>query len=588
MAGGSEPIVTDVKRRTLRDAWRLAKPYWSGDDKGWASALLGAVAFLTLFSVGINFALNIWRGAFFNAVQQLDERQFFVQIGWFLLLSLVSVGVFVYQLYLQQMLQIRWRRWLTPRFLNAWLNERAYYRLQVSGGGTTDNPDQRIADDLERFTRHTLLLTVGTTSFLSATVSLVVFGIMLYGLSGTLEIPLGPLGKFELPGYLMWAALLYAVVGTWLTFKIGRPLVRLNFDQQRYEADFRFSLVRLRENTESVAFYSGEPRELCTFADRFSNVVTNFWGIMRRVKVLGWYTKSYDQLAIVFPFLVAGPELFSGRMQLGGLMQTAAAFFEVQVAMSFIVKNYIEIAEWQSVVERLIGFDRRIREIAAAARAPQQIAITCEPGGLDVADLELDLPDGTPLLREVSFSVPPGEALLISGPTGTGKSTLLRAIAGIWPYGRGQIRMCEGRSLFLPQRPYLPLGSLRNAVLYPREDAAVPEARIAAVLVEVGLAELVDQLDSEQNWSHRLSLGEQQRLAFARVLLIEPTIVFLDEASSALDEASEAQLYRMLRQAPWKPAMVSVGHRGTLRGFHDRVLDLGAMCQRRAALSLVT
>jgi len=583
-----EQSMADGKRRTLRDAWQLAKPYWWGDDKGWASALLVAVAFLTLFSVGINFALNIWRGAFFNAVQQLDEHQFFVQIGWFLLLSLISVGVFVYQLYLQQMLQIRWRRWLTPRFLNAWLNERAYYRLQVSTGGTTDNPDQRIADDLERFTRHSLLLTVGTTSFLSATVSLVVFGIMLYGLSGTLEIPLGPLGKFELPGYLMWAALLYAVVGTWLTFKIGRPLVRLNFDQQRFEADFRFSLVRLRENTESVAFYSGEPRELCTFADRFSNVVTNFWGIMRRVKVLGWYTKSYDQLAIVFPFLVAGPELFSGRMQLGGLMQTAAAFFEVQVAMSFIVKNYIEIAEWQSVVERLIGFDRRIREIAAAARAPQQIVITCEPGGLDVADLELDLPDGTPLLRDVSFSVPPGEALLISGPTGIGKSTLLRAIAGIWPYGRGQIRMCEGRSLFLPQRPYLPLGSLRNAVLYPREDVAVPAERIAAVLREVGLPELIDELDSEQNWSDRLSLGEQQRLAFARVLLIEPTIVFLDDASSALDEAAEAHLYRILHHAPWKPALVSVGHRGTLRGYHDRVLDLGAMSKRRVALSVVT
>lgn len=578
--------MTQAKRGYVRAAWALAKIYWSSEDKWWAWGLLVAVGFLTLLSVGLNLGLNIWRGAFFNAVQQLDENAFFFQIGVFAGLSAVLVAIFVYQTYLQQMLQIRWRRWLTRRYLNAWLDERAYYRLQISDGGT-DNPDQRIADDLDRFTKHTLLLTVGTTSFLSAALSLVVFGVMLYGLSGTLAIPLGSWGKFELPGYLMWAAFIYAVGGTWFTFKIGRPLVRLNFDQQRYEADFRFSLVRLRENTESVAFYGGEAREFGTFTDRFTNVVGNFWSIMKRVKVLGWYTKTYDQIAVVFPFLVAGPQLFSGQMQLGGLMQTAAAFFEVQVALSFIVKNYIEIAEWQSVVERLSTFDRRVREIAAAARAPQQIEVTTSGTGFEVVDLELDLPDGTPLLREVGFDVAEGEALLIAGPTGTGKSTLLRAIAGIWPYGRGRIRLGKGDCLFLPQRPYLPLGTLRNAVLYPREHISVPEARIVAVLREVELPELVGELDSVQNWSQRLSLGEQQRLAFARVLLTEPDMIFLDEASSALDEASETHLYRLLRGASWKPTIVSVGHRGTLRALHDRVLDLGAMCTRRQGLTVV-
>jgi putative ATP-binding cassette transporter len=291
---------------------------------------------------------------------------------------------------------------------------------------------------------------------------------------------------------------------------------------------------------------------------------------------------------VIIPFIIAAPRFFSKEMPLGGLMQTSAAFFEVQVALSFIVKNYTEIAEWQSVVQRLSGFDRRVHEIAAAARAPQQIALRGSGSGIEVTDLELDLPDAMPLLREVAFSVTPGEALLIAGPSGTGKSTLLRAIAGIWPYGRGNIRISEGSCLFLPQRPYLPLGSLRNAVLYPREDAAVPPERVAVVLRDVGLPELVAELDSVQNWSYRLSLGEQQRLAFARVLLIQPTLVFLDEATSALDEAGEAHLYRLLRAASWRPTIVSVGHRATLRAFHDSVLDLGAMCKRRVTLAVVT
>jgi len=413
--------------------------------------------------------------------------------------------------------------------------------------------------------------------------------IILSMISGPLTIPLGSLGSLYVPAYMVWVALLYAVGGTWLTFKIGRPLVRLNFDQQRYEADFRFSLVRLRENTESVALYRGESRELGTFIERFRNVVDNFRSIMTRVKILGWYTRSYDVAAVIFPFIVASPMYFITRqMEIGGLMQTAGAFFELQVALSYLIKNYTEIAEWQSVVQRLSGFDQRVREIAAAARAPQQIELRASGAGIEVKDLELDLPDGTPLLREVEFSVLGGAALLIAGPTGTGKSTLLRAIAGIWPYGRGQIRISEGSCLFLPQRPYLPLGTLRHVVLYPREDVAVPHGRIVTILREVGLPDLVQELDEIQNWSHRLSLGEQQRLAFARVLLVQPTIVFLDEASSALDEAGEAQLYRLLRAAPWRPTIVSVGHRSTLRSFHDSVLDLGAMCTRRGNLTAVT
>jgi putative ATP-binding cassette transporter len=575
----------EARRGVWREAWRLARPYWVSEDRVWAWSLLAAVVVLDLLVVAITFYINIWQGAVFNALQQYDWPEFVFQLKLFAGLSFAYVAAFVYQTYLMQMLQLRWRRWLTSRYLDAWLAERAYYRMQVAGP-TTDNPDQRIADDLERFTRHSLSLTVSTTGFLKAGVTLIAFLILLWSLSGTLRISWA--GDIEVPGYMVWVAVLYAVGGTWLTFRIGRPLVGLNFEQQRFEADFRFSLVRLRENTESVAFYGGEPRERTGFLDRFGSVVGNFWSIMKRTKVLNWFTTTYDKAAVIIPFIIAAPRYFSKEMPLGGLMQTSAAFFEVQVALSFIVKNYIEIAEWQSVVQRLSGFDRRVREIAAAARAPQQIALRSSGGGIEVADLELDLPDATPLLREVAFSVTPGEALLIAGPSGTGKSTLLRAIAGIWPYGRGKIRISQGSCLFLPQRPYLPLGTLRTAVLYPREDAAVSAERTAAVLREVGLPELVAELDSVQNWSYRLSLGEQQRLAFARVLLIQPTLVFLDEATSALDEAGEAQLYRLLRVASWHPTIVSVGHRATLRAFHDSVLDLGAMCKRRGNLAIVT
>jgi len=576
-----------VKRGIWREAWRLAKPYWRSDDRRWAWGLLGVVVLLNVFAVAVVIALNWWRKNIFDALQHYDKAEFFHQLGVFAVLSIASIAFVVYQTYLTQMVQIRWRKWLTRRYLNAWLEERAYYRLQVSDLGT-DNPDQRIAEDLDRFTKYSLALTIGTTGFLNAGLTIISFLAILWVISGPLTIPLGPLGSIYIPGYMVWIAMVYAVGGTWLTFKIGRPLVQLNFDQQRYEADFRFSLVRLRENTESVALYRGEGRELGTFTDRFSYVVSNFWSIMKRIKVLGWYTRTYDQIAVIFPILIAAPMYFSRNMEIGGLMQTAGAFYELQVALSYLVKNYIEIAEWQSVVERLSGFDHRVREIATAARAPQQIEARIKGTGVEVSELELDLPDGTALLRDVSFSVEGGEALLIAGPTGTGKSTLLRAIAGIWPYGRGQIRLPEGTCLFLPQRPYLPLGTLRHAVLYPREDLAVPEAEVVGVLRQVGLPELIDELDSTQNWAHRLSLGEQQRLAFARVLLIRPAIVFLDEASSALDEACEAMLYRLLRSTEWRPTIVSIGHRSTLRAFHDEILDLGAMYKRRANLTVVT
>jgi putative ATP-binding cassette transporter len=563
----------------LRDAWRLAKPYFVSDDKKFAWALLAAVVGLNLLLVFINVRINFWNNDFYNTLQNLDEHGFFVELGVFTYLAVAYIITGVYATYLQQMLQIRWRRWLTRQYLHDWLEGKAYYRLQLTGG-ETDNPDQRIAEDLNRFTDMSLSLTLG---LMNSVVTLFSFLGILWTLSGPLTVPLGGY-TLTIPGYMVWFALIYAIIGTFGTMKIGRPLIALNFAQQRYEADFRFSLVRLRENAESVALYGGESREHAIFVSRFIHVVDNFWAIMRRIKALGWWTNFYAQFAIIFPFIVAAPRYFAKTMQLGGLMQTASAFGSVQGALSFIINSYslgtgandTGIAAWRAVVQRLVGFDDRVRAIAAEVKGKQPIDVEREGQGVAVSGLDLSLPDGAPLLSHVDLVAKPGEAVLVTGPTGSGKSTLLRAIAGIWPYGKGAIRLAAAKLLFLPQKPYLPLGTLREALIYPQATTDLPDSRLAEAMNAVGLGAFVSRLDNDDHWAQRLSLGEQQRLAFARVLLTQPDLLFLDEATSALDEASEAKFYQMLRDAAWHPTMVSVGHRSTLAAFHDQQRDIAA------------
>jgi putative ATP-binding cassette transporter len=569
-----------TKRGFLRQAWDLAWPYWNSDEKWTARGLLLAVIALNLITVALNVRLNSWNNDFYNALQQYDWPEFWRQFAIFGIIAFLLIVVAVYSLYLRQILHIRWRRWLTDCFLRDWLGNQAYYRLQLDQT-TTDNPDQRISDDLDRFATITLALSLG---LLSSLVTLASFITILWTLSGALTVPLGRDFSIEIPGYMVFAALIYAVAGTLLTRWIGYPLIRLNFDQQRYEADFRFSMVRLRENAENVAFYGGEAREFETFEIRFKRIVANWWGIIRRRKKLTWFTTGYSQLAIIFPFVVAAPRYFDKAIQLGGLMQISSAFNQVQDSLSFIITSYTEIAEYQAVVQRLFGFRERVHGIAAETSAPQPIEIERSGAGVEVDMLDLNLPDGRLLRPNISLAASRGESLLITGASGLGKSTLLRAIAGLWPFGRGRIRVGDGRSLFLPQRPYLPLGTLADALVYPRAAVELPRESLVEALRAVGLPELVDRLDEETNWAQRLSIGEQQRLAFARVLLARPEIVFLDEATSALDEAAEISLYRLLREAPWRPTIVSVGHHGTLRRFHDAVVDLARSPVSRAAV----
>jgi len=569
-----------TKRGFLRQAWELAWPYWNSEEKWSARGLLLAVIALNLVTVGLNVRLNAWNNDFYDALQQYNWPEFWRQFVIFGIIAFLLIVVAVYSLYLRQILHIRWRRWLTDRFLSNWLDNQAYYRMQLDHA-TTDNPDQRISDDLDRFATITLALSLG---LLSSFVTLASFVTILWTLSGALTIPLGGSLSIEIPGYMVFAALIYAIAGTLFTRWIGNPLIRLNFDQQRYEADFRFSMVRLRENAENVAFYGGEAREFDTFKTRFARIVGNWWGIIRRRKKLTWFTTGYSQLAIIFPFVVAAPRYFDQAIQLGGLMQISSAFNQVQDSLSFIITSYTEIAEYQSVVQRLSGFSERMQGIAQENSAPQPIEVEHRGAGVEVDMLDLNLPDGQLLRPNISLAAGRGESLLITGASGLGKSTLLRAIAGLWPFGRGRIRVGDGRCLFLPQRPYLPLGTLADALVYPRAAAEMPRETLGEALRAVGLPGLVERLDEEANWAQRLSIGEQQRLAFARVLLARPEIVFLDEATSALDEAAEILLYRLLREAPWRPTIVSVGHHGALRRFHDTIVDLARSPVSRAAV----
>ena len=458
--------------------------------------------------------------------------------------------VAVYQLYLNQMLQIRWRRWLTDHYLDAWLADRAYYRMQLVGG-STDNPDQRIAEDLRLFVASTLALSLG---LLSAVVTLGSFIAILWGLSGAVTLPVGPTGV-TLPGYMVWAALVYAIAGTWLTHTIGRALIRLNFDQQRFEADFRFNLVRFRENVEGVALYAGEADEGRTFRERFAHVVGNWWGIMRTRKRLNWVASFLFQFSVPFPYIIVAPRYFAGEVTLGYIFQVASAFLNVRAALWWFIDIYPQFAAWKATVDRLTSFSASLERVKAEAGQLGGERAEASDDTIGIEALQLALPQGQPL---------------VTGPSGAGKSTFFRALAGIWPYWKGRLRLPQGaRLLFLPQKPYLPIGTLKRAVTYPADAGSFSDAEIADALRAVGLAQLANDLERAENWAQVLSGGEQQRLAFARALLNKPDWLFLDEATASLPEDAQEVLYRLLKQRLPHTTLVSIGHRASLRGYHE-------------------
>lgn len=556
-------------KKLYQMAWRLMSSYWHSQEKWKARGLLAGVIALTLGQVYMLVLLNGWNNDFYNALQQRAFESFWPLIGQFAGFAFLHIIFAVYAVYVRQIFEIKWRKWMTDKYLDRWLGHQTYYRLQVAGQDDMDNPDQRIADDVNSFVNLTLGLFVGV---LKQATSLVAFVVILWNLSGSLDIPLGDT-VLSVPGYMVFVTLIYSIVGTWLAHKVGRKLIRLNYDQQRFEADFRFSMVRVRENSESVAFYGGEKPELQNFRELFALVIGNFWGLMKRTKLLNFYVNGYAQIAIIVPVLMCAPQYFNGTMQLGGFMQTISAFGRVQDALSYFVESYDSIAQYVAVIRRLGGFAGHMEE--AEALAPSFDFTKNTSNALQLWQMDIALPDGRQLAEKLSIAVPAGKRLLISGGSGAGKSTLLRAIAGIWPYGTGEISLPTGwRTMFLPQRPYLPLGSLRRAIYYPQPVLENTDDNLTGLLERFGLQNLAGQLDAVDDWSRILSLGEQQRLAFIRILLLRPDIVFLDESTSALDELREAQAYEILHQLLPQMAVVSVGHRSSLLNCHDKQLVL--------------
>jgi vitamin B12/bleomycin/antimicrobial peptide transport system ATP-binding/permease protein len=557
---------------TLATIWRLAVPYFRSEDRLAGRALLAALIAIELLLVAINVLLNQWNNAFYNSLQDRNWDAFVSQLMIFCALAAAYIALAVYRLYLNQWLQIRWRQWMTRVYVGEWLDRANHYRMQLLGDAA-DNPDQRISEDIQLFVERTLTIGIG---LLSSIVTFVSFVVILWGLSAS--APLHLFGaEWNIPGYLVWAALVYAMVGTVLTHLIGWPLIRLYFDQQRFEADFRFNMVRVRENAEQIALLGGEPAETERLLGRFGRVVGNWLLIMSRTKKLTFFTAAYSQISIVFPYVVVSPAYFAGKMQLGGLMQTASAFNSVQSALSFFIDVYRSMAEWRAVIQRLAGFELAVAAGRAAAHTPPTVEVTASgtDGAVALDEVAVRLPHGEPLVASDHVSIPRGEHVLVTGPSGSGKSTLFRAIAGIWPFGSGRVVVPkDARLMMLPQRPYFPIGTLLAAVAYPAEPTAYDRAKVAEAISAAGLPALVERIDEEAHWNRMLSLGEQQRLGIARAILQAPDVLFLDEATASLDEPAEAALYKLLQARLPNATIVSIGHRATLAAFHNRRLTL--------------
>jgi putative ATP-binding cassette transporter len=552
---------------TTRRVWALASPFFRSEQKWQARAMLAGIVALNLAAVYMLVLINDWNRVFYDALEKRDQAVFWAQLLRFTYLAFGYIVIAVYKFYITQLLEMRWRAWMTSHYLRRWLADKAFYRMELarfaSGEATPDNPDQRIQEDLNLFASYSISLTMG---LLNALVTFFSFVGILWGLSGGFSFTVAG-REFEIAGFMVWAAIAYCVAGSIITHFVGRPQIALNFQQQRYEADFRHHMVRVREYSEAIALDQGEPVERGHLDARFLAVLANYLRLIRAQKNLIWFTTFFGQAAMVFPMLVSAPRFFSGAIQLGQLMQIVSAFGQVQDSLAWFVDNYSSLAAWRATTDRLTSFEASLTNQSQSARPEVLVGAS----GLATHDLGLSLPNGAALLEGVSLRVAPGDSVIVKGPSGSGKSTLFRAFAGIWPFATGKVEV-PADTMCIPQNPYFPDGSLRDALAYPEPAERYSDAALRQALETALLPQLAGRLDDQDAWAQKLSGGERQRLALARVFLKQPAWVLADEATSALDEQAEQALYERLVQLVRRRggALVSIAHRPALDGLHRR------------------
>ena len=559
---------------------KLSMPYFNSEEKWTARGFLLTIVLLNLGTVFMAVQFNEWYKVFYDALEKRDQPVFWTQLGRFSYLAFGAIIIAVYKFYMTQLLEMRWRKWMTAHYLERWLTNQTFYKLELlrfaasaNSETNTDNPDQRISEDVNQFTSATVSLSMG---LLNSVVTLLSFIGILWALSGAFSFSLGG-SSYTIPGFMVWAAVVYCAVGSVLTHYIGRSQIKLNFFQQRYEADFRHHMVRVREYSESIALDKGEKVEATQLGNRFTTVLANYLKLLQAQKKLIWFTSFFGQAAVIFPFVVAAPRFFSGAIQLGELMQISSAFGQVQGSLSWFVDSYSGLASWRATTDRLTSFNDSMAasEALAGQQAAPKKAADADANTLTASDLTLSLPNGKVLLEHAALTAREGDAILLNGPSGSGKSTLFRAFAGIWPFSKGQIQM-PANAMFIPQHPYFPNGPLRDALAYPEPATKYDDAALQAALTDALLPQLANRLDDKEAWGQMLSGGEQQRLAIARVLLKKPQWVFADEATSALDVEAENTLYKRLLSDVLlaKGAIISIAHRPSVAAFHNQTWTL--------------
>jgi vitamin B12/bleomycin/antimicrobial peptide transport system ATP-binding/permease protein len=540
-----------------------------------AAASLVFLIVINQVEVAFDVRLSYFRADFTNALKNMDQPEFWRQLFLvFLPVVVVLVAAYTIEYVVTSTFVIRWRRWLTAHYTGRWMSHGTHYKMLLAGS-PTDNPDQRISEDIYAFIdgrgAGTGIYGYSITALQNLT-SLVSYAIVLWSLSTGFTLP----GlAIVIPGVLFWVALVYTGAGTLLTHWIGRSLVGLYFTQQRFEANFRFGLARAREYSEQIALLRGEENETRASNGKFGDIFDNYMRIVNVRKRLTAFSRFYFQASVFIPYVVAAPFYFLGKISLGALNQVGAAFNNVNESMNFFVTYYVGLADFKATLNRLTSFDEAIARAQALSAKTPRIDFSQSPArDRRIESLSLSLPDGRPLAHVENLTLAADDPTLLAGPSGSGKSTLFRAIAGIWPFGEGKIAEPKASLMLLPQRPYVPIGSLRAAIAYPAPVDKFTEEAVRAALAAAGLGALAEQLDETDNWQMRLSGGEQQRLAIARALLVSPDWLFLDEATSALDEASEAQVYRAIAEKLPATTLVSIGHRATLSAFHKRRLEM--------------